>query len=251
MTCRLVGFVFSSFHFVFYDPFLGQRPYVTSCLLSQSIPCHRAGIRPRNGLSRPVSWAGYQNLIEGGKNPLPHKMALACEVDGSLWWLLKPFLSLQRRIQGENPRVAFGFQFDGFRFVEAPNTSANRLEDAIVTYDSRTKCERVQSMINLVKGKPRSSSPRRAKNVMRERALGHDRIFADYFADNFTCLNLHFRHRFRMQHYLFLKVVDVVIAHDYFFFKRQMVQTCQAFKYSKVHYCNPYVGIWTCSKCNK
>jgi hypothetical protein len=44
----------------------------------------------------------------------------------------------------------------------------------------------------LVKGKHRSSSPRQAKNVMRERALGHDRIFVDYFVDNFTYLNLHF-----------------------------------------------------------
>ncbi len=41
-----------------------------------------------------------------------------------------------------------GFEFDGFSFVEAPNTKANRqcdsdedLEDAVVTYDSRTKCK--------------------------------------------------------------------------------------------------------------
>ncbi len=44
----------------------------------------------------------------------------------------------------------------------------------------------------LVKGKHRSSSLRRAKNVMRERALGHDQIFVDYFADNFYLFELAF-----------------------------------------------------------
>jgi hypothetical protein len=66
------------------------------------------------------------------------------------------------------------------------------LEDAVVTYDSTTKCKRVPTMMNLVKGKHRSSSPIRAKNVMRKRALGHDQIFANYFVHNFTCSNLHF-----------------------------------------------------------
>ncbi len=44
----------------------------------------------------------------------------------------------------------------------------------------------------LVKGKHRSFSLRQAQNVTRERALGHDRIFANYFANNFTYSNLHF-----------------------------------------------------------
>jgi len=44
----------------------------------------------------------------------------------------------------------------------------------------------------LVKGKHRSFSPRQAQNVMRECALGYDRVFANYFANNFTYSNLHF-----------------------------------------------------------
>jgi hypothetical protein len=52
--------------------------------------------------------------------------------------------------------------------------------------------KRVQPMMNLMKGKHISSSPRRAKNVMRKHALGHDRIFVNYFVDNFTWSNLHF-----------------------------------------------------------
>jgi hypothetical protein len=68
---------------------------------------------------------------------------------------------------------------------------------------------------------------------MRERALGHDRIFTNYFVDTFICSNLHFRHQFRMQHYLFLKVVDVVIAHDFIFLQKVVATNLLGFQVFK------------------
>jgi hypothetical protein len=70
---------------------------------------------------------------------------------------------------------------------------------------------------------PRGFMPKRARNIDRERHMGHERMFADYFAD-FPVYDLeHFKKRYRMQRSLFLMIMDRVCECDDYF-----VQKCDA-----------------------
>jgi hypothetical protein len=86
-------------------------------------------------------------------------------------------------------------------------------------------------MMNIVEGSegsdsspevvPHGSMPGRARNIDRERHMGHERMFANYFA-NFPVYGAeHFRRRYRMQHSFFLMIIDRVCeCDDYFVQKR-------------------------------
>jgi hypothetical protein len=56
--------------------------------------------------------------------------------------------------------------------------------------------------------------------VYREREVGHDCLFRDYFADHPTYDAVKFRRRFRMRRELFLSIVDRVCAYDSWFVQR-------------------------------
>jgi hypothetical protein len=65
--------------------------------------------------------------------------------------------------------------------------------------------------------------PRRARNIDKERYMGHGRIFADYFAEFPVYGEEHFKRRYRMQRSLFLMIMDRVCeCDDYFFQKRDV-----------------------------
>jgi hypothetical protein len=68
---------------------------------------------------------------------------------------------------------------------------------------------------------PCESMPGRTRNIDRERHMGHERMFADYFVDFPIYGAKHFRRRFRMQFSLFLMIMDWVCeCDDYFVQKR-------------------------------
>jgi hypothetical protein len=63
----------------------------------------------------------------------------------------------------------------------------------------------------------RGSMPGRVRNIDRERHMGHERMFVDYFAD-FPVYNAeHFKRRNRMQHSLFLMIMDRICEYDDYF----------------------------------
>jgi hypothetical protein len=54
----------------------------------------------------------------------------------------------------------------------------------------------------------------------RDREVGHNRLFRDYFSDNPTYDSVKFHRRFRMRRELFLSIVDHVCAYDQWFVQR-------------------------------
>ena len=54
-------------------------------------------------------------------------------------------------------------------------------------------------------------------NLPRDIAVGHDRIYRDYFAEQCVYPEKHFRRRFRMSKSLFLRIVAAVETHDDYF----------------------------------
>jgi hypothetical protein len=58
------------------------------------------------------------------------------------------------------------------------------------------------------------------RHVHRNREVGHDRLFRDYFSDNPTYDFVKFRRRFHMRRELFLSIVDRVCAYDQWFVQR-------------------------------
>jgi hypothetical protein len=44
--------------------------------------------------------------------------------------------------------------------------------------------------------------------------MGHERMFADYFLDFLVYGAMHFRRHYRMQHFLFLMIIDRVCECD-------------------------------------
>ena len=56
--------------------------------------------------------------------------------------------------------------------------------------------------------------------IDRNRALGHQRIYRDYFGDNPTYPDYIFRRRFRMRRNLFSRIVEAFESHDSYFVQR-------------------------------
>ena len=64
------------------------------------------------------------------------------------------------------------------------------------------------------------SLPGRRKNIDRNFAAGHDRIYQDYFSENPTYGNADFERRFRMPREMFYRVMDHVALYDDYFIQR-------------------------------
>ena len=61
-----------------------------------------------------------------------------------------------------------------------------------------------------------SQRPRRRKYVERNRELGHQQLFEDYFAEHPTYTDYQFRRRFRMRRHLYLHILERLQSHvDY------------------------------------
>jgi hypothetical protein len=58
------------------------------------------------------------------------------------------------------------------------------------------------------------------RQVYRDREVGHDHLFRDYFVDTPTYGSVKFRRRFRMRRELFLSIVERVCAFDQWFVQR-------------------------------
>ena len=68
---------------------------------------------------------------------------------------------------------------------------------------------------------PRNPKPRKKRRfIERNREMGHERLFNDYFSDNPVYPPNIFRRRFRMQKHLFLRLVDTISARDPYFQQR-------------------------------
>lgn len=71
--------------------------------------------------------------------------------------------------------------------------------------------------MSLVSG---GSRPGRALNLDRERGVGHDRLWKDYFAPNPVYSEFIFRQRFQMTRRLFLCIVDAICEYDDYFVQK-------------------------------
>lgn len=65
------------------------------------------------------------------------------------------------------------------------------------------------------------SRPGRAANMERQREVGHNRLFADYFSATPVYDDNAFRRRYRMRRGLFLRILDAVCARDSYFVQRR------------------------------
>lgn len=65
------------------------------------------------------------------------------------------------------------------------------------------------------------SRPGRAANMERQRDVGHNRLFADYFSATPVFDDNAFRRRYRMRRGLFLRILEAVSARDGYFVQRR------------------------------
>ena len=73
------------------------------------------------------------------------------------------------------------------------------------------------------------SRPGRSKNIDRDHANGHARIYADYFAERPVYNDKLFRRRFRMRKSLFLRIHDTINAKYPFFINVVMQRVSLAY----------------------